>query len=98
MGHAGDHGEASRRKRDDTLYVHQKRRPVRPLPGLAAQCAMLTEARAEFDWLRAGSSSAQALRDFDKAMAAFLDPANPAGHPKPRSKPGSQRFVRRHSF
>jgi putative transposase len=90
------YGEASRRKRDDgTVYVHRKRRPVRPLPGLAAQCAMLTEARAEFDWLRAGSSSvqAQALRDFDKAMAAFLDPANPARHPNPRSKRGPQGFV-----
>jgi transposase len=90
------YGEASRRTRDDgTSYVHQKRRPVRPRPGLAAQSAMLTEARREFPWLGAGSSSvqAQALRDFDKAMAAFLDPANPAQHPTPRSKKAAQGFV-----
>lgn len=90
------YGEAKRRIRDDgTTYIHQKKRPVRPLPKLAEQCRMLTEARAEFDWLRAGSSSvqAQALRDFDRAMRAFLDPENPAGHPKPRRKRGAQGFV-----
>jgi putative transposase len=94
------YGEASRRTRDDgTTYVHQKRRPVRPLPKFAEQCAMLAEARAEFAWLGAGSSSVQqaALRDFDKAMAAFLDPGNPAMPPKPRSKRGTQGFVIRDS-
>jgi putative transposase len=90
------YGEAERRKRDDgTTYVHQKRRPVRPLPGLAGQCRMLAEARAEFGWLAEGSSAVQqaALRDFDKAMSAFLDPKNPARHPKPRTKRGTQGFV-----
>jgi putative transposase len=90
------YGEASRRTREDgTTNTHQKRRPVRPLPKLAAQCQMLTEARQEFGWLRAGSSSvqAQALRDFDIAMSAFLDPKNPAKRPKPRSKRGTQGFV-----
>lgn len=90
------YGEASRRAREDgTSYTHQKRRPVRPRPGLAEQCAMLTEARQDFPWLRAGSSSvqAQALRDFDKAMSAFLDPRNPARCPTPRSKKGAQGFV-----
>jgi hypothetical protein len=83
------YGEASRRTREDgTTYIHQKRRPVRPLLGFAAQSVMLTEARREFEWLRAGSPSvqAQALRDFDQAMSAFFDPDNPAGHPAPRSK------------
>jgi putative transposase len=90
------YGEASRRTREDgTSYIHQKRRPVRPRPDFAAQAAMLTEARAGFAWLGAGSSSvqAQALRDFDKALSAFFDPANPAAHPVPRTKRGSQRFV-----
>ncbi len=94
------YGEASLRKRDDgTVYVRQRRRPVRPLPKLAEQCRMLTEAREEFEWLRAGSSSvqAQALRDFDKAMSSFLDPKNPAKRPKFRSKRGTQGFVIRDS-
>lgn len=92
------YGEAVRRTREDgSASIHQKKRPVRPLPRLTAQCRMLTEARAEFDWLRAGSSSvqAQALRDFDKAMSAFLDPKNPAGRPKLRSRRGTQGFVLR---
>jgi hypothetical protein len=49
------YGEATRRERaDGTGYARQKRRPVRPRPGLAAQCRMLTEARAEYEWLREG--------------------------------------------
>ena len=45
-----------------------------PAPGFAAQCRQLTEARAEFDWLRAGSVNVaqQALRDFTQAMANFF--------------------------
>jgi putative transposase len=90
------YGNVERKTRDDgTSYIHQKRRPVRPRPNFAAQCVMLTEARREFSWLCAGSSSvqAQALRDFDTAMTAFLDPENPAGHPGPRTKRGPQGFV-----
>lgn len=90
------YGEAARRTREKgTTYIHQKRRPARPLPKLAAQCRMLAEARQEFAWLGAGSSSVQqaALRDFDQAMSAFLDPENPAGHPRPRTKRGAQGFV-----
>ena len=69
------YGEAERRKREDgTVYVHQKHRPVRPLPKLAAQCAMLSEARAEFDWLRAGSSS----------VAGAVSACGPGGRPGPR--------------
>jgi len=54
----------------------------------------LAEARAG-TWLAEGSSSVQqcALRDFDHAMAAFLDPKNPAGRPSFRSKRGPQGFV-----
>lgn len=41
------------------------------IPGYAEQNCQLTEARAEFDWLRAGSVTVQqqALRDFAQAMA-----------------------------
>ena len=41
------------------------------------------QARAEHPWLAAGSQTVQqqALRDFAQAMAAFFDPANPAGRP-----------------
>jgi transposase len=47
------------------------------------QCRQLTAARAEHDWLRAGSQivQQQALRDFTQAIAAFFDPANPARRP-----------------
>ena len=50
----------------------------------------LAEARAAEPWLAQGSSSVQqqALRDFDKAMAAFFDPQNPAGKPSYRSGAG----------
>jgi transposase len=43
------------------------------IPGYGAQAAQLTDARAEFDWLAAGSQivQQQALRDFAQAMANF---------------------------
>ena len=52
-------------------------------PGYLEQCRQLTQARAEFPWLAAGSQTVQqqALRDFARAMAAFFDPGNPAGRP-----------------
>src|ERR1035437_8235586 len=52
-------------------------------PGYLEQCRQLTQARAESPWLAAGSQTVQqqALRDFARAMAAFFDPANPAGRP-----------------
>ncbi len=64
-------------------------------PGAAERCRQLAEARAAEPWLREGSSSVQqqALRDFDRAMAAFFDPENPAGKPSFRRKRGSQGFV-----
>ncbi|TDO33909.1 transposase [Kribbella sp. VKM Ac-2527] len=44
-----------------------------PTPGFAEQCRQLTEARAVFGWLRAGSQTVQqqALRDFDQAVKNF---------------------------
>ncbi len=52
-------------------------------PGYLTQCRQLTEARAEYPWLAAGSNvvQQQALRDFAQAIAAFFDPQNPAGRP-----------------
>jgi transposase len=52
-------------------------------PGYLEQSRQLTAARAGHDWLAAGSQMVQqqALRDFAQAMAAFFDPANPAGPP-----------------
>ncbi|ABW12910.1 DNA (cytosine-5-)-methyltransferase [Parafrankia sp. EAN1pec] len=44
-------------------------------PNHAERCRQLTEARAEFKWLRAGSQTfqQQALRDFDQAMRNFFN-------------------------
>ena len=81
------YGQASRRKdRDGNEYTHQKRRPVRKPPGFAEQCRMLTEARAEHEWLRNGSQNVQqqALRDFDQAMRNFY--AGTHGYPQRRKK------------
>ena len=52
-------------------------------PGYLEQCRQLTQARAGHPWLAAGSQTVQqqALRDLAQAMAAFYDPANPAGRP-----------------
>jgi transposase len=79
-------------------------------PGYLEQCRQLTAARAEHDWLRAGSQMVQqqALRDFARAMEAFFDPGNPAGRPSWRKagqdesfrivgvKPGDVRRLSRH--
>ena len=52
-------------------------------PGYLEQCRQLTQARAGYPWLAAGSQTVQqqALRDFTRAMKAFFDPENPAGRP-----------------
>ncbi len=63
---------------------HSHWRPGRAsAPGYREQCRQLTQARAEYPWLAAGSQTVQqqALRDFARAMAAFFDPENPAGRP-----------------
>jgi putative transposase len=53
---------------------HQYWQPGRHAPGFNEQCAQLTAARAEYDWLAAGSQTVQqqALRDFDQAMRYFF--------------------------
>ena len=58
------------------LAVEQQRhwQPGRKAPGYVEQAAQLTEARAEYAWLRAGSQTVQqqALRDFAQAMQNFF--------------------------
>ncbi|MCV7402615.1 transposase [Mycobacterium fragae] len=53
---------------------HQLWQPGRRAPGYNTQCAQLTEIRAEYDWLAAGSQTVQqqALRDFTHAMRNFF--------------------------
>ena len=63
-------------------------------PGYLEQCRQLTAARAGHPWLAAGSQTVQqqALRDFAQAMAAFFDPANPAGRPSWRKAGRNEGF------
>ncbi|MGH3676167.1 MAG: RNA-guided endonuclease InsQ/TnpB family protein [Mycobacterium sp.] len=59
------------------LAVEQQQhwQPGRRAPGYHEQCAQLTAARAEHDWLAAGSQTVrqQALRDFAQAMRNFFN-------------------------
>ena len=59
------------------LAVEQQRhwQPGRQAPGYNEQCAQLTAARAEYDWLKDGSQTVQqqALRDFAQAMRNFFN-------------------------
>jgi transposase len=57
-------------------------------PDHRARCRQLTEARAEFDWLRAGSQTVQqqAPRDFDQAMKNFFG----GSHRRPRFRKRGQ--------
>ena len=74
FGQLETYGRASRQvDRDGRQSSYQKRRPMRPLPGYVEQARMLTEARAEYSWLAAGSVvvQQQALRDFAQAMRNF---------------------------
>ena len=67
-----------------SVEQHTHWRPGRKAaPDYLEQCRQLTSARAEHDWLRAGSQMVQqqALRDFAQAMTAFFDPHNPARRP-----------------
>src|SRR5271157_6013135 len=78
-----------------TVEQHSHWHPgCRSAPGYREQCAQLTQARAEYPWLAAGSQTVQqqALRDFAQAMAAFFDPQNPAGRPSWRKAGRDERF------
>jgi putative transposase len=63
-------------------------------PGYLEQCRQLTQARAEYPWLAAGSQTVQqqALRDFTQAMARFFDPASPARRPSWRKAGRNEGF------
>jgi putative transposase len=83
------YGEASRRTdKHGNEYIHQKRRPVRWLPGWVAQCRMLTEVRDEYEWMAAGSVIVQqaALRDFHQAMQKFYAGTHGRPHRRKRNK------------
>ncbi|HYX98824.1 MAG TPA: transposase, partial [Mycobacterium sp.] len=58
------------------LAVEQQQhlQPGRQAPDYHLQCAQLTAARAEYEWLAAGSQTVQqqALRDFAQAMRNFF--------------------------
>lgn len=74
FGSLETYGKASKRvDRHGNGYIHQKRRPVRPLPSYVEQARMLTEARKEYAWLAGGAQNVQqqALRDFNQAMQHF---------------------------
>jgi putative transposase len=66
------------------LAVEQQQhwQPGRKAPGYIEQAAQLTEARAEYGWLAAGSQTVQqqALRDFAQAMRNFFTGTH--GRPK----------------
>ncbi|WP_030454290.1 RNA-guided endonuclease InsQ/TnpB family protein [Herbidospora cretacea] len=75
------------------VELHSFWRPGRgPVPGFAEQCRQLTEARADFDWLRAGSVAVQqqALRDFAQAMTNYFRKAH--------GKPGWRKRGRHEGF
>jgi hypothetical protein len=63
-------------------------------PGYSEQCRQLTDARAEFGWLRDGCQMVQqqALRDFSQAMANFVAGAH--GRPTWRKAKVSGRVER----
>ena len=79
-----DHCGHARTRENLAVEQHSHWHPGRRnAPGYLEQCRQLTQARAENPWLAAGSQTVQqqALRDFARAMTAFVDPANPAGRP-----------------
>jgi putative transposase len=76
-----DHCGHARTRENLAVEQHSHWHPGRKgAPGYLEQCRQLTQARAEYPWLAAGSQTVQqqALRDFAQAMAAFF---NPAGRP-----------------
>jgi putative transposase len=70
----GEHCRHARFVWNLAVEQHQHWRPGRRAPGYNEQCAQLTAARAEHDWLAAGSQTVQqqALRDFAQAMRNFF--------------------------
>jgi transposase len=90
-----DHCSHARYVWNLAVEQHAHWRPGRAgAPGYLEQGRQLTEARAEYPWLAAGSQMVQqqALRDFAAAMVAFFDPHNPAGRPTWRKTGRNEEF------
>jgi putative transposase len=70
----GEHCRHARYVWNLAVEQQQHWQPGRHAPGYSEQCAQLTAARAEHDWLTAGSQTVrqQALRDFAQAMRNFF--------------------------
>jgi putative transposase len=70
----GEHCRHARYVWNLAVEQQQHWQPGRRAPGYNEQCAQLTAARAEHDWLAAGSQTVQqqALRDFAQAMRNFF--------------------------
>jgi len=70
-----DHCRHARFVCNVAVEQQQHWQPGRPAPGYNEQSAQLTAARAEHDWLAAGSQivQQQALRDFAQAMRNFFN-------------------------
>ena len=69
-----DHCRHARYVWNLALEQQQHWQPGRRAPGFNEQCAQLTAARAEYEWLATGSQTVQqqALRDFAQAMRNFF--------------------------
>ncbi len=69
-----EHSRHARYVWNVAVEQQQHWQPGRRAPGYHEQCAQLTAARAEHDWLGAGSQTVQqqALRDFAQAMGNFF--------------------------
>jgi putative transposase len=94
------------------LAVEQRSwwQPGRPAPGFAEQCRQLSEARAAYSWLAAGSVivQQQALRDFHAAYASWFAALRgwrsrsakfpPDERPAPPSPPSWRKRGRREGF
>jgi len=90
-----DHCAQARYVWNLAVEQHAHWQPGRKLaPGYLEQSRQLTQARAEHPWLAAGSQMVQqqALRDFAKAKAAFLDPGNPTRRPSWRKADRDEGF------
>ena len=68
------HGQRARYVWNFAVEQQRHWQPGRQAPRYREQAAQLTEARAEYAWLRTGSQTVQqqALRDFAQAMKNFF--------------------------
>jgi len=88
-----DHCAHARYMWNLAVEQHSHWRPGRAgAPGYLEQCRQLTQARAEYPWLAAGSQTVQqqALRDFAQAMAHSSTQASGQGA-RPGERPDETR-------